>query len=411
MTQRERYLAIAVGVVFGLFGVTAASRKIQNNISEAENRVDKAQRDLVALDSVIDGGQRAAIKIERLEKKSLPNDKELASAQYKSWLIELSNEVGLTGSSATYNRSQGVIPQVSNGNNRNKVTQAFQWHEFTLTGRCRYEKVVDLLAKYYDRDYLHRISKLSITRDPKQPNIVDVTLVSQAASLAKAKADQEPSLESSGRLAMNVDEYKKKILERYPFAPGNNSPKFEIGRTHEITIDKPWSLQLQASDPEGDRVKYEIVTEPGKLPEGLTLNRGELNWKPKEKGEKEILVRATDDGWPRKSTDLKIALKAVDAPVVKVEEPPNKLDPAKQAFVTALVKDRFGKSEGWIYSKAEGLSIDITEGTELNIGSIKAKVLAINNAQSFIVLETGGDTWTVDMDTSLADAWAKSRID
>ena len=50
-------------------------------------------------------------------------------------------------------------------------------------------------------------------------------------------------------------------------------------------------------------------------------------------------------------------------------------------------------------------------GTEFEIGSVKAKVVDINPTEKFVELESDGVRWTVDLDTSLADAFAKSKID
>lgn len=410
MTQRERYLAIAVGAVLVLLLANMGFKSIRKELTQAENRVEKAQTDLNALKSAFENGQRAAIKIERLEPKSLPSNKDLAVSQYMSWLTEVANQVGVTPASVALNRTIPVTTQATTSNNaQRKPTEAFQIHEFTLTGKCHNEKVIELLALYYNREYLHRITKLTINREPKQANIVSLQLTTQAVSLAKAAADQKPSLQPSGRLAMNIDDYKKTILERNPFSLPNNPPKFETGRSHELTIDKPWSLQLQATDAEGDPVTYEMLTESEKLPEGLTMSRGEISWTPKNKGEKELLIRAIDGGWPRKSTDLKLTLKPVEAKV-EVVEAPNTLDPAKQAFLTGLASGPTG-AQGWILSKAEGRGIDITEGSEINIGSIKATVVKINVREDHVVLETEGSRWVFDQTSALADAWAKSKVD
>lgn len=409
MTQRERYLAMSVGVVATLLLGNIAFKRVVGSITQRENKVAKAEDDLRTLDSTIDAGKRAAVKIERLDSRSLPSDGELAKAQYGNWLLELARQVGMTQETVRHERSQSVKVPMMIGNQRTQI-DAYNFHEFTLTGKCRSDKIIDMLAAYYDRDYLHRISKFSIIRDPKQINMVDVIMTSQAVSLPKSKASTEPNTGSSGRLELAVDEYKKKILERNPFAPPNNAPKFETSRSHDVTIGKPWSLKLEAADPDGDRVSYELVTEADKLPSGLSLQSGEISWQPKEKMESEIVVRAIDEGWPKKSVELKLALKAVEPAVEKKETPPATLDPAKQAYLTGLVSGPTG-AQGWIRSKAEGLSIDIAEGTEINVGSIKAVVVKINPIQDHIILEADGNRCIMDMNTSLAEAWAKSLID
>lgn len=90
-------------------------------------------------------------------------------------------------------------------------------------------------------------------------------------------------------------------------------------------------------------------------------------------------------------------------------EPP-KFDIASQAFVTGLTGGRDGRKI-WIRSRTDGQSFQLNEGSEFELGNIKAKVLSINLEEDFAELETDGVRWTVDMDTSLAEAFAKGRID
>lgn len=407
MTQRERYLAIAVGVVVALLLANVGFKKITGTLVLKENRVEKAQAELDSLNSAIESGKRAVTKIERLEKRSLPRKAEEAESQYTDWLYQLAKEVGLAKVKVIpTGRPQKVVPPGAPAG----TPEAFTIHEFQLVGECPTDKVVELLAKYYDRDYLHRVKGLKLNPVKQLLNLVNVELTSQAVSLPKVPDKKEPSAEPSGRLVMSIDQYKQKILERNLFSPPNNPPRIETGRSHDVTIGSPWKLDLEAKDPDGNSVKFELVTDRDKLPKDLELRGREISWRPTEQTTQEVVIRATDDGWPRKSTELKLALKAVDAPPPKVETPPTTIDPAKQAFLTGLVSGRLG-AQGWIRSKAEGISIDIFEGTEIQVGSLKAKVVKINLSEDHVELETDGSRWIADMDTSLADAYAKSRID
>ena len=140
------------------------------------------------------------------------------------------------------------------------------------------------------------------------------------------------------------------------------------------------------------------------------MRRGELRWKPSELGEYKIVVRATDDGWPRQSTEERLTLKVVEPPkeTPKVEKP--KFDIASQAFVTMMVSGR-GGPQAAIRSRTEGKTLDLSEGSDFELGDIKAKVVSINLREEFIELETDGQRWMLDWDTSVADAYKKSQVD
>jgi hypothetical protein len=401
MTQRERYLAIAVGVLVSLYVINIGYTRVTKSLSVRENRLDDSTSDLNSLNRTIQVGERAASKLVALEKKSLPSSKEQAEKQYLDWLQNLAEHAKLD--------KVKVVLKPSAPLQAGAKAPAFASHEFQLTGECSMENVVDLLASYYDRDYLHRIKSLKLS-PTQQPGTVSLDMSSQVLALSKADSNQPAPKESSGRLVASLQDYKESILSRNPFAPPNRGPDFQTKRSHDVTIGKPWTLALEAKDPENSRIRFELVTSQDKLPKGLSLSRGELSWEPKEKGEYEVLVRAIDGGWPRKSSDLKLTLKAVEPPPSPVEEKPATLDAASQAFLTGLVSGRSGP-QGWLRSKSEGLSIDLYEGAEIAVGSVKAKVIKINVRKDNVEMETEGNRWIFDMDTSLADAFKKGQVD
>lgn len=410
MSPRERNLAIGVGVVATLFLGNMFYTSIVDGIAAKEALVEKAEEDLQKTKAIIESGKRATVKMERLLVKSLPRDRESADAQYRDWLYELADQVAMDQESVTTGQVQKVnLPGTSN---QKTPVEAYTVYEFSLSGKCRSERIVDLLARYYDRNYLHRIKSLTVTRDKKDKSLVDVVLTSQAIALPKASADKEPSLESSGRLAMTTDDYRKKILSRNPFSQPNSGPKFETGRSHDIELGKSWSLRLDAKDPDGDRVNYELVTEADKLPPGFAFRRGELVWQPTEKTSAEVVVRATDEGWPHKSSELKLALRVVDPPVVK-KETTSAPDAASLAYMSGRVQNKDETQEVWIRSKSDESTIELTEGSDFSIGSVEGKVLEIH--KDYIVIESMVEKearrWRLYIGETLADAYSKGIKD
>ena len=209
---------------------------------------------------------------------------------------------------------------------------------------------------------------------------------------------------------MSVDEYKRIILENNPFSAPNKAPVFTVKPQHDVHIGQSWQLELTANDPEGHRIAYELVTDPSTLQDSLSMEGSQIKWKPSEKGEQKVVVRARDSGWPSMSSELTLVLKAVDPPKPPETKQVATVDPAQQAYLTGLVTGR-GGAQGWIRSRTEDLSIDIFEGAEIKIGSISARVVKINVKEDYVELESDGARWTVDMSTSLAEAYQKSQVD
>ena len=207
---------------------------------------------------------------------------------------------------------------------------------------------------------------------------------------------------------MSLADYKEKILNRNPFSPPNNAPQITTGSSHSINRGEQWTLQLESKDSEGHRVNFEVVSD--ELPEGLRVRDGVLSWRPSENGVHELLVRATDDGWPQRSTEQRIKLAVVDPPPVEVKVETPTFDVASQAFVSAILSGKSGP-EAWIRSRTDGNTLYLSKGADFELGSIKAKVVDINLNEDFVEFETDGARWTIGMDDSLADAYKKSQVD
>jgi hypothetical protein len=396
MTPRERLLALGVGTTVGLFGALLGFTKIRDSLQAKQELAASAEADFEQAKLIENAGLSAGNKLNKLKPKSLPAKFETLSAQYSAWLTQLGKESGLEGVKVDSPKAPAPTGK----------TDAYVAYDFTLRGKCRTDQVIELLGRFYDKDYLHTIKNLKIVQS-KDPNEVDVVLDARALTLKGASSDQAPSKESSGRLAMSIEDYKQTILNRNPFSLPNQPPKIATTSAEIVRGDR-WSLNLEASDPENQRVSFELVSK--EIPQGLALRGNSLSWKPDDLGEFTVLVRAKDNGWPSMASEKELKLRVIDPPVVPVKVETPKFDVATQAFIT-MIAGRVSSPTASIRSRTEGKTIDLKEGADFEIGSIKAKVLSINLVESFIELETEGNRWTVGMGPSLADAYSKSLID
>lgn len=398
MSQRERFLAIAVAVVVGLFGAQYLFNKVTTTLTEKQDAVDAARGESEDMDKVITSGKISVRKMEELARKSLPRNEEALIGQYSAWLTQLGQEVEMDPLKVT-------VPD-----RPIKTTDSYKAYNFGLQGECDLDKATEVIAKFYDKDYLHTMRNLKVNLSSKEPNRVQVQFDAQALSLNSAPVDQEPSADVSGRLAMSIDEYKEKILGRNPFSPPNRSPKFDIDRRYEIEQGESFRLAMKATDPElGEGAcDFELVSD--EIPEGMRYRRGELSWRPQELGDYEVTVRATDRTWPRQTSDRTIRFTVIEPVVEEVIEPP-KFDKATQAFVSALLSGRNGP-EVWIRSRTDGNTLKLTESEDFELGNIKAKVIEINLREDWVQMESPYEDdvirWSIGMDTSLADAFKES---
>lgn len=406
MTQRERILAVGVGAVVGLFGLQTIGNSIRTSLEDKQNLVDAARAESDKMSRIVTDGTIAARKLDQLRLKSLPTNREALALQYNSWLTQCAEEVGIVNIEITPPTGASSRASFRKG----AKEPAYQAYKFTLSGECTSAQWLDFMAKYYDADYLHSMQVLKVAMPGANWN--KITVDSVVLAVKGASADQQPTGGSSGRLAMSAEEYKQIILSRNPFSPPNNAPNLAFTNEDEaifakIARDSRFEHILKPTDIENHDVKLEIVDQ---APEGLQLSGKTLSWTPRENGQYEFTIRATDSGLPSASREEKIVLTVVDPP--KPQEPPPepaKFDVASQAYVSAMLSGREGP-EVWIRSRTEGKTLNLLEGADFEIGSIKAKVVGIKLNEDLVELETDGVRWTIGMDTSLADAYSKGKI-
>jgi len=381
----------------GLFGLQYCYSSLRSSLNDKRALVESARTDADNLQMQILKGMAAQRKINELKVRSLPTTPQLLIAEYGAWLTKLGEEVGLEGI------------KVTKPERPDKSPKSYTSYKFTLQGSCRTDQLIDLMAKFYDKNYLHSITKLNLTMTD-QANWINIQLDAEATALRVADPKQVPSAEPSGRLAKTVEQYKQTIIGRNPFAPPNLPPKLATSTNQEVKRGDSWNLKLEGNDPENQPVKFELISK--ELPPGMRFSdrSGELNWQPSENGEYEVMVRALDSGLPVKSSDYKLTFKVIDAPPAAPTAEPLKFDPATQSRVSAVLGGRAGP-EAWIRSLTDGKTIELSVGEDFELGTIKAKVVSINLKESFVELETEGKRWTVGMDVSLTEAFEKSKLD
>ncbi len=399
MTKRERILASAVVIVLGLFVVQYLVNSVLGGLRDKQAAVDAARSRSADMDKLITDGKIAARALEDLARRSLPRDEQILVSRYRDWLTDLGHLVDLQEVEVT-------VPD-----RPLRTTSSYAVYKFSLHGVCKLDKMLELMGRFYDHNYLHSISNFSF--DWVDARTVKVHLESTALALNHAAPDQPPPTGPSGRLEMPWEEYRRIILNRNPFFPPNAPPRLGLASRLSIERGKPWQLALDAQieDPEQNSVRVELVSKA--LPPGLRLRGNTLEWVPEENGEYEIVVRAEDDGWPRKSTERKLVLQVVDPkvePAVEPEPEPPKFDPASQTYVSAVLGGR-GGPEVWIRSRIDGKILKLRVGDEFEVGSVRAKVVDINLRENFIVLESDSMHWTVDMDTPLSVAFERALVD
>jgi len=395
MTKRERILALGVGLVVVALVFQLGVNRVREGFKLKMNRVIALSEEVSKKQKIVADGFKAKENIAEFAKRSLPSKTENAIAEYRKWLDKIMGEVNLQSPENTHVRSE-------------EVKGLFEAHQFHITGKGTLPQLVKLIYLFFEKDYLHRIRSMKISPERRQPYQLSIDMELDAVGLYEAKPNQPAPTNPSKRVALSLDEYQSRIVNRNLFAFANNPPALQKTVAVQVAKDSSLDFQAAANDPDaGQKVEYAI---DGEAPKGLTIEKstGKLIWLPKELGDYKVTLIAKDDGIPFRTSSQTVSIKVIDVPPKPPEDKP-KFDVASQSFVNAFLTGVKGQPEVWIRSKIEDKTLQLKIGDELKLGGVVGKCTAIG--ATYAEFETEGKRWIVGMDESLADAYRRMEVD
>jgi len=364
VNSRERLLALLIGTIVvcvvgfvGLNWVLGQFSRRRAEIVRLNDEIRKFKQQAMA-------GQVASQKLAAFEVKSFPRTPDVATTLYQDWLLTELETAGLVKTK--------VAPQSMT---HEKGLYAKQLYNVSAEGSL--PQLVDFLHAFYSRDWLHRITVLSIVPTKDNHKLLQIGMTLDAVSLVNAKDFVELDMRPSKRLALaSRDEYHQAIVNRNSFGPVNNPPKITIsgGASQNVFLGRTAEVTVKGTDPDPlDKVQYRLVDSdsPDAKLDPIT---GKLTWAPKAEGKYEFVVEGIDDGNPRKpSQQEKIVLNVTLQPP---EDSKLAFDDAKYTALVAVL-DLDGQGEVWLHRRAAEQIVKLHVGDEFEVGSIKGTVAEI----------------------------------
>jgi len=385
MTPREKFLGIGVGSVLALAGSQYLFSSYKNAVAIRQTRLDSLDNQLFESRDKHLAGAIADRQMGDYLVRSLPSDPERARADYTRWLFDTITIVDLRDAAVSYVNSMPV------GN-------LYDRYGFKVSGKTDARGWIELMHAFYSKDYLHRISEMTVRPAREGGLAVDLTI--DAIGL-RAAAPNAPDPESASSLIGNFQTYADAILNRNFFSGPNQSPSFKSPERLTTDVGKSSSLSIAAEDTEKHALRYEIV---GDAPEGLAIDdrSGALNWEPKELGSYSLTVKVTDDGYPPQSSERKFEIAVVDPPPPPAPAIPEPgFDDSTQTVLTALLKGG-GEGEAWMKVKTRGTTLKLRPGDKFEIGTLSGSVIEVT--AKFVVLEINGKRFELRSGGVLSDA-------
>ncbi|TWU41899.1 cadherin repeat domain-containing protein [Novipirellula artificiosorum] len=394
MTQRERILSIAVGGLFVLVALQWGFTKYRTAVRTRSNRIETLRNEQLQIEERLLQGAYADRQMGEYLSRSLPGNPERARSDYQSWLLDMLHQSEL--SDPRVNPS-GTMP----------VGDLYRRLSYSVDGRTDLTKLVKMLHAFYSKDYLQRISKLSISPARDKPGQLDLKMSIDALALMAASDESKPIPDQSWRVDPDLTVYQNRILNRNFFEPPNKAPEFTGNSTVEAIIGKETTLPLTFKDPEQHRLSFEFVEQPIESVK-LDERTGTLTVKSDEKREFDVLVRVVDSGYPNRTTEQKVTVKVVDPPPEPEPEPEYQFDDATQTVLTGLVRGR-EDWRAWMNVRTRGKTLKLRVGDEFEIGKVKGKVIDVN--AKYVVLESEGRRFELKQGEVLAEAAEQAMVD
>jgi hypothetical protein len=185
MTQREKVLAGAVGLMVVLWAGSSGLTRYRDALDRNRTKLRDAEQQLSQARTAKLRGQRAQTRLRRWQRQSLPTNPDIANSLYQDWLQKQLTEAGLK------------VTDLKGTKSAQAATDRFQDFNFRVDADGELSQLVDFLSRFYRAGHLQRISRASIT-PAKENGTLLIELTIDARSMKDApRSDKLTELESN----------------------------------------------------------------------------------------------------------------------------------------------------------------------------------------------------------------------
>ncbi|PQO42484.1 putative Ig domain-containing protein [Blastopirellula marina] len=388
MTQRERILAILVGVLAVGVGGFYFMNQYMDALKKRDRQITALEKQLREEDFKEAKANDALSRLNTYQQHSLPENRLESSQFYQEWLRATATGTGFDNVQVKPNGK----PTPSGKHIR---------HGFSVTGRATMEEFVQFSYEFFSFNILHKLTNVTI-RPTKESDELDINMT--VSVLGMEGASGVPKLDDVRleQLARgDAQAYLDKIVPRNIFAQANKPPKITSKPQVDAEKERELKYRLSATDPdEDDKVSFFLGED---APEGLEVTEsGSLVWTPKELGEYTVTVEARDNRFPPKSTTQQLVINVTDPPPPEEprEQPPS-FDEAKYTFLTGTVAVG-GQPKAWLNNRPKNQQLRLAPGESFTIGTLKGKVIDVRDRE--VIIEIEGNQRLLSIGQPLADA-------
>lgn len=161
MTPRMKWLLLACGGIFGLYGADSTYRSwVEQPHQELTARLDALQTDLNESKQQQMVAQKVGRRLEEYSQRALPADPQLARSLYQEWLLDLVDRHQWTA--ASIDAAQPVPIEIRSRTKKGKRVRVGYRIDYSLRSQASLAKFAALLDDFRTSGHLHKIKSLAI---------------------------------------------------------------------------------------------------------------------------------------------------------------------------------------------------------------------------------------------------------
>lgn len=423
LTQREKvlvYLIIGIlPVLLAFFGFNWFMGQLKAKTLE----LDAVSRQLSDIELRADLAMEKTQLKNQLKQRSLAANENVAQGEYREWLRTLvEDEIKFSGPPKV--TARGNVDYKSDFGNKDVI---YTQLTFQLDCMGSYSQIVEFLYRFYEKNYIQRITQLDLSlvkakrvegKVTYDRNLFKIKADIQVLSLVDADEVRAPlavenrklfyQSENQNRLISELEDYEGIILRRNLFGFPNNPPDFG-SRKKEFDFEQGdrISLRLTADDIDEDELEFALVNTDGKVPSDRIeqYRDGSFRLDIEELGSYEFKATVVDKNYYPKSDEMAVVVNIEEKkPEPKPEvrpEPKPKFDPLKYTFLEAIVQDFEGTPLCWINIRPYGKMHKVTAGESFAVGKQNIQVVEIDRRTAVISID--GDHYRFEVNDALGD--------
>lgn len=409
LTQREKVLAYIVIGTLPVVALFFGFNWFLGQLKKKSIELNSVRRQLADIDlRAEEAAQKADIK-NQLRQRSLDAQINVAQGEYREWLRSLvEDDLKFTGTPKVTARGN-VDFKSDYGQKKNVI---YRQLSYQLECQGSYKQVLELLYRFYEKNYIHRIQRLDLNlvagkrvegKVTYDRNRFSIKAQIQVLSLVDADDIRSPiGVENTKTFYRDLDQdrwvyelpdYQSIVLRRNLFGFPNNGPEFG-SRKKEFDFEEGdrISIRLTADDEDDDDLEFELTNTDGKVPsDKIEQSRtGSFQIDIDQVGSYEFKARVVDKNYYPKSDEMLVVVNVEKKKEEKKTTPPPpkpKFDPLKFTMLEAIVQNYEGQPVCWINVRPFGQMHKVKQGDEFNVGESTVRVVQINRRNAIISVD------------------------